>query len=191
MYKKYHGLIFDMDGTIFDTEPLHRKAWLRVFTNIRMTIKETDLIPFNGSAPWKVAQGICTLYGFKVDPHILAKQKKEAVEHLFRTENINTLPAFRILKEWHGKKPLALGTGSEASTANILLSRFKLTNLFDSIVTADQVKNHKPAPDTFLQCAKEMQVSPGMCLVFEDSHFGIQAAKNAEMDVLDVNILQQ
>ncbi|HAC7851214.1 TPA_asm: fructose-1-phosphate/6-phosphogluconate phosphatase [Salmonella enterica] len=189
MYTKYHGLIFDMDGTIFDTEPLHRKAWLTIFSARKMDINEGDLIIFNGSAPWEVAKGICAIYGFKADPNILAEEKKEAVEQLFQTEYISALPSFHILKEWYGKKPLALGTGSERSTVDILLSRFVLTDIFDSIVSADRVKNHKPAPDTFLLCAQEMQVKPDKCLVFEDSRFGIEAAKNSGMDVLDVNAL--
>ncbi|EBF7355928.1 fructose-1-phosphate/6-phosphogluconate phosphatase [Salmonella enterica] len=187
MYTKYHGLIFDMDGTIFDTEPLHRKAWLTVFASRKMNINEEDLIPFNGSAPWEVAKAICTLYGFEADFYILAEEKKQAVEQLFQTENITVLPAFHILQKWHGSKPLALGTGSERSTVDILLSRFEIAGLFSSIVSADRVKNHKPAPDTFLLCAQEMQVKPDMCLVFEDSRFGIEAARNSGMDVLDVN----
>lgn len=87
------------------------------------------------------------------------------------------------------EKSLALGTGSELSTVNTLLTRFNLKHHFDVIVSADRVENHKPAPDTFLLCASRMNITPATCLVFEDSAFGIMAAKNAGMDVVDVNTL--
>ena len=189
MYSHYHGLIFDMDGTLFNTEPLHRQAWLSVFSAENIVISEEDLIPFNGSAPWRVASQIIALKGLTADPYSLADRKKQTIEKLLQTAEITVLPAMSILLEWRDKKPLALGTGSERSTVDILLNRFDLTRSFSTIVSADRVKNHKPAADTFLLCASELHIQPECCLVFEDSRFGIEAAKSAGMDVVDVNTL--
>ncbi len=61
MFSHYQALIFDMDGTLFDTEPLHRQAWLTVFAKYSLSLKEEELIPFNGSAPWQVASNIIQL----------------------------------------------------------------------------------------------------------------------------------
>lgn len=189
MYSHYQALIFDMDGTLFDTEPLHRQAWLTVFANYSLRLNEKELIPFNGSAPWQVASNIIKLKGLRADPYILAGEKKSIVEQLFHSAAISPLPALQIVNQWYGKKRLALGTGSEMSTVDTLLTRFNLKHYFDAIVSADRVENHKPAPDTFLQCASRMNIAPAACLVFEDSAFGLMAAKNAGMDAVDVNTL--
>lgn len=75
MYRHYQALIFDMDGTLFDTEPLHRKAWLSVFAADNIAISEEELIPFNGSAPWQVASQLVALKGLRADPFSLAERK--------------------------------------------------------------------------------------------------------------------
>lgn len=104
MYRHYQALIFDMDGTLFDTEPLHRQAWLTVFARYSLSLKEEELIPFNGSAPWQVASNIIQLKGLRADPHILAADKKAVVEQLFHCAAIPPLPALKIVREWYGKK---------------------------------------------------------------------------------------
>ncbi len=64
-----------------------------------------------------------------------------------------------------------------------------LRHYFSAVVAADRVVNHKPAPDTFLLCAERMGVAPEKCVVFEDADFGLQAAKRAGMDAVDVRLL--
>ena len=64
-----------------------------------------------------------------------------------------------------------------------------LRELFSAVVTADDVENHKPAPDTFLLCAERMGIAPERCVVFEDADFGLQAARRAGMDAVDVRLL--
>ncbi|WP_232054844.1 HAD-IA family hydrolase [Leminorella richardii] len=180
-----------MDGTLFDTEPLHRKAWLETFSDESISVTEEELIQFNGSAPWEVARKILALKEVNADPLYLAERKRVRVDSLLKTEEVRLLPAMEIAQLWCGKLPFALGTGSERSTVEVLLNRFNLSAMFHTVVSADRVKRHKPAPDTFLLCAKEMNVPAARCLVFEDSTFGIAAANAAEMDVIDVNTLSR
>lgn len=187
MFSKYNGLIFDMDGTLFDTEPLHRLAWKKVFAAENIEVAEAEFIKYNGSAPWMVAKQVIESRDLTLDPYYLSDRKRAAVEDLLIRELFSSLPALKILDEWKGQKPLALGTGSERSTVDIILDRFGLTDTFDVIVSADRVINHKPAADTFLLCASELNLAPETCLVFEDSLFGFAAAKSAGMDVIDVN----
>lgn len=84
---------------------------------------------------------------------------------------------------------MAVGTGSEHETAVGLLQHLGLLAHFDAIVGADDVKRHKPEPDTFLSCAELIGVPVARCVVLEDADFGIQAAKAVGMDAVDVRLL--
>lgn len=87
---------------------------------------------------------------------------------------------------YYKKLPMALGTGGTKAIATKTMKIVKLDSYFDILVTADDVKNHKPHPDTFLQAAEQLGISPERCLVFEDGEPGINAAKAANMEVLDI-----
>lgn len=84
---------------------------------------------------------------------------------------------------------MAVGTGSESDIAEALLNHLGLRQCFSAVVAADHVKNHKPAPDTFLLCAELMGVAANKCVVFEDADFGLEAARAAGMDGVDVRLL--
>ena len=165
MYERYAGLIFDMDGTILDTEPTHRKAWREVLGHYGLQYDIQAMIALNGSPTWRIAQAIIEL------------------------NQAEPLPLVEVVKSWHGRRPMAVGTGSESAIAEALLAHLGLRRYFDAVVAADHVKHHKPAPDTFLLCAQRMGVQPTQCVVFEDADFGIQAARAAGMDAVDVRLL--
>ena len=80
MYQRYAGLIFDMDGTILDTEPTHRKAWREVLGRYGMRFDEQAVVALNGSPTWRIAQAIIELNQADLDPHRLAQEKTVAVK---------------------------------------------------------------------------------------------------------------
>ncbi len=188
MYERYAGLIFDMDGTILDTEPTHRKAWREVLGHYGLQYDIQAMIALNGSPTWRIAQAIIELNQADLDPHALAREKTEAVRSML-LDSVEPLPLVDVVKSWHGRRPMAVGTGSESAIAEALLAHLGLRHYFDAVVAADHVKHHKPAPDTFLLCAQRMGVQPTQCVVFEDADFGIQAARAAGMDAMDVRLL--
>lgn len=188
MYAQYDGLIFDMDGTLLDTEPTHRQAWTDVLARYGMRFDLQAMIALNGSPTWRIAQAVIELNQVDLDPHQLAREKTDAVKAIL-LDTVQPLPLIDVVKEWHGRRPMSVGTGSESAIAEALLNHLGLRHYFSAVVAADHVKHHKPAPDTFLLCAELMGVQPAKCVVFEDADFGIQAARDAGMAAVDVRLL--
>ena len=181
MYEGYAGLIFDMDGTILDTEPTHRQAWNEVLGRYGMRFDEQAMVALNGSPTWRIAQAIIELNQADLDPHRLAQEKTQAVKAML-LDSVRPLPLIEVVKAWHGRRPMSVGTGSESAVAEALLAHLGLRHYFSAVVAADHVVNHKPAPDTFLLCAERMGVAPCVKCV-SDSAITTMALAAAGMGV--------
>jgi len=131
------------------------------------------------------ATHIIDRYKVDVDPEYLVKLKQESfweLAHLLEPVKEVT----DIVKNYHGKLPMAVGTGASRRSAEVQLAALCLDKYIPLIVSANDVIKHKPEPDTFLECARLMNTEPEYCQVFEDGDLGIEAGNRAGMIVTDV-----
>jgi beta-phosphoglucomutase-like phosphatase (HAD superfamily) len=181
------GLIFDLDGTLVDSMPLHFEGWKLACERFGAKIEPSFLRYHTGSPGWAIAAAIienCGLTG-QVTPSDIMKVKLEEfykVQHLIKPIE----PVADIVKRYHGKIAMSVGTGGHREAVERSLVVTGLQEFFDVVVTANDVERHKPDPETFLKCAEMMGTDPSETEVFEDGDLGIEAAVRAGMRVTDV-----
>jgi beta-phosphoglucomutase family hydrolase len=181
------GLIFDLDGTLADTMPYHFNAWKIACQKYGAELDTAFLRKHTGSPGWIIAGEIIRVFGMNgnvsidqiVDEKLLQFDK---IQHLIKP----VLPVFEIVKKYHGLLPMAIGTGGHRKTVERTMQVAGLREYFNIIITANDVTNFKPHPETFLKCADLMGVDPQCIEVFEDGDLGIEAALKAGMTATDV-----
>ncbi|GAB1451816.1 fructose-1-phosphate/6-phosphogluconate phosphatase [Draconibacterium sp.] len=179
------ALIFDLDGTVSDSLPVHLETWNRIGDKYGFIFDPNILHEMTGRPTIEFAERVVEQYNLSEKPEKLVKMKQESfwgLAHLLKP--IDEIVA--IVKANYGKMPMTVGTGASRKSAEVQLKELNLEKYFDAIVSADDVTKHKPEPETFLECARLMGVEPRFCQVFEDGDLGISAAKKAGMVVTDV-----
>ncbi len=180
------GLIFDLDGTLSDSIPLHLHTWQIVCKHYDCHFDENIITEITGMPTIRFAERVIAENNLQgVDPNELVSMKQQAFWD--RSDLLKPIPVVvDLVHQYHGKIPIAIGTGASRQSADVQLNALGLDKYFDIIVSANDVSNHKPEPDTFLKCAELMQVAPEKCQVLEDGVLGMQAAKTAGMYLIDV-----
>ena len=179
------GLIFDLDGTLVDSMPVHFEAWQDLAKYAGFEFPEDYFYNLAGMPTIKIIKILCDKYKVDLDPTELVKIKEEA--YYKRLDSVKIIePVFDVAKRYFGVMPMSIGTGGKKEVSLRIIQALELDKYFDIMVSAEDVENHKPAPDTFLKCAELMNVLPEYCNVFEDGELGIQAAKTAGMFVTDI-----
>lgn len=185
VHSEARALIFDLDGTLSDSLPVHVATWNDVGEKYGFTFDPQIVMEMTGRPTLEFAERIVRQYNLDADPHEIVRFKQQSFwdkAHLLRPVE----EVVEIMKRMHGKLPMAVGTGASRRSAEVQLDTLGLKNYFDVVVAADDVDRHKPHPDTFLKCAALMGIEPGYCQVFEDGDLGIEAAKKAGMMVTDI-----
>jgi beta-phosphoglucomutase-like phosphatase (HAD superfamily) len=181
------GLIFDLDGTLADTMPYHFKGWRKACRKFGADIDTAFLRKHTGSPGWIIADEIikkCNLTGSVTADQIIDEKLSEFYKEQHLVKPIE--PVVDIVKKYYGKLPMAVGTGGHREAVERTLEITDLRKYFDIIITANDVDNFKPHPETFLKCAALMDVDPKFIEVFEDGDLGIEAALSAGMVATDV-----
>ncbi|SHF25502.1 haloacid dehalogenase superfamily, subfamily IA, variant 3 with third motif having DD or ED/beta-phosphoglucomutase family hydrolase [Mariniphaga anaerophila] len=184
-YSEAKALIFDLDGTLSNSLPVHLATWQQVGDVYHFHFNPQIMLEMTGRATIDFARRIVEENNLQADPADLVKLKQQAFwDSANLLEPINEV--IDIVKANYRKLPMAVGTGASRKSTEVQLKQLGIGHFFDAIVTANDVTLHKPNPDTFLKCAELMGVSPAECQVFEDGVLGIEAAKTAGMMITDV-----
>lgn len=183
--KPYQALIFDCDGTLTDSMPVHYVAWRRTMSRYGIEFAEERFYAMGGMPSGKIVEVLAREQGIAVDPSKAAHEKEEAfLAWLHLLEPIT--PVLEVVREFRGKLPLAVASGGYRAIISKQLEQIGCGDCFDALVTAEDTARHKPEPDVFLKAAELLRVPPRGCLVYEDSDLGLQAAAAAGMDAIDI-----
>jgi beta-phosphoglucomutase-like phosphatase (HAD superfamily) len=178
-FKRY---IFDLDGTLVDTMPLHYTAWESALrrAGLKGKLDENLFYELGGVPSRKVAALLGKRHGLELDPVAVYKDKE--VAFMGSLEKLALIaPVVEFARRVGRDHPVAIASGGTRDVVESTLTKTGLAPLFPTVVTADDVEHGKPDPDMFLLAAKRMGVAPADCLVFEDGQAGIEAAKAAGM----------
>ncbi len=181
------GLIFDLDGTLADTMPYHFKGWKIACQKFGANIDTAFLRKHTGTPGWIIADEIikkCNLNGSVTIDQIMDEKLIEFYKEQHLVKPI--IPVVEIVKKYYRILPMAVGTGGHREAVERTLLITGLAKYFDIIITANDVENFKPHPETFLRCAELMKIDPEFIEVFEDGDLGIEAALEAGMIATDV-----
>lgn len=191
--KIYAGYIFDLDGTLVDSMPVHYKAWrwaLREHGAPPEVFRWEEFVAHGGMAAPDIVADLNATYGLNMEPETVADDKRNRYAWLLQNETLPVIPETVNLVRWLNGQgiPYAIGTGSMPSGAMETLQSAGVADLFPIMVTPADVPPGfgKPRPDIFLLCAERMGVNPADCVVFEDAEPGIQAAMAGGMDYVRV-----
>jgi beta-phosphoglucomutase family hydrolase len=186
--QEIRGIIFDCDGTLADTMPLHWKAWTTITSKHGLHFPEERFYALGGVPSRDILKMLCEEQGKQLDCLAVAKEKEEAyLPFLPEVQPIQVVVA--IAEANHGRLPMAVASGGMKHIIEQVLEHLHIRQYFDALVTSEDVKRQKPAPDIFLEAARRIGVSPGQCRAYEDTDLGLQAIRAAGMEAVDVREL--
>lgn len=189
--REYAGFIFDCDGTLADSMPLHFEAWRTAFSAHAAPFEFSWelFMPRAGKTLEVTVEELNVEFRSALDPHAVARVQRETYRHLLPSVG-PVRPVVEFLRSIAGRYPVSIASGGDLETVRTTLRSLGIIELFDVIVTAADVAHGKPAPDMFLLAASCMGVEPERCVVFEDSLLGIEAAERAGMGSVLVRRVQ-
>ncbi len=179
------GLIFDCDGTLVDTLPLHYAAWRETFTAWNLPFSLEFLLRHNGKPTDQIVALYNAEFGQLVDVAQFTADKEQRV-HALLGQARPLEPVAALARRYHSRLPMAVVSGSNRDNVERALQAAGLYALFAVILTADDGLPAKPAPDLFLAAARRLGVEAHRCQVFEDADNGLEAARRAGMLATDV-----
>ncbi len=182
------GIIFDCDGTLADTMPLHWRAWQGIKQRYGFDFPQDRFYSLGGVPSRDILRILKKEQGLSLDPIAVAKEKEEAyLELLAHVGPIECV--LDIARRNYGIVPLAVASGGSRRAIGKVLDHLGIRQLFKAIVTNEDVEHQKPAPDIYLEAARRIGVPPQFCRAYEDTDLGLEGIRAAGMEAIDVRTL--
>ncbi len=179
------ALIFDFDGTLVDSNPLHEAAWDEVYQARGVKLDLPSLDAFGGMSTRVIVCEFNTRLGLSFDPDLVTLEKDEAAfRRMHLAQPIERVVA--VAREFHGRIPMGIASGNTEKNVRMVLEANAWNELFPVVVSANSPVQPKPSPEIFLECARLLNVEPRLCHVLEDGDMGIVGAIAAGMSYTDV-----
>ncbi len=179
------AIIFDCDGTLVDSMPVHFVAWHETMIRYGISFPEDRFYSLGGVPSHRIIEILAGEQGIELDAIAVAHEKEQAF-----LDRVHLLVPIEIVVDVvranRGVRPIAVASGGFRPIIEQQLRQFKMHDWFDAIVTAEDTAKHKPEPDVFLEAARRLGVSADRCIVFEDADLGVEAARRAGMPCVDV-----
>ncbi|MGB2633555.1 MAG: HAD family phosphatase [Candidatus Acidiferrum sp.] len=176
----FGAYLFDCDGTIADSMPLHYVAWKKSLGEWNCTFDEKVFYAWGGRTVAEIIWQLNEQQGLSMPVERVASRKEELYRELL--PQLKAVPeVMEHIDAQQGRIPFAVVSGSTRESVTASLASLRLLDRFATMVCAGEYEKSKPDPECFLLAAARLGVAPGDCLVFEDTEMGIQAAKAAGM----------
>jgi HAD superfamily hydrolase (TIGR01509 family) len=176
----FDAYLFDCDGTIADSMPLHYVAWKKALGEWNCEFGEELFYAWGGRPTTEIISTLNQTHGLSMPVESVARRKEDLYYELL--PQLKPVPAvLEHIEAQHGRIPFAVVSGSARGSVIASLEMLNLLDRFDTLVCAGEYKKSKPDPEAFLLAASRLGVAPKACLVFEDTDMGIQAATAAGM----------
>ena len=181
----FKAYLFDCDGTIVDSMPLHYVAWKRVFAEHGCSFPEELFYAWGGMPVRAIIAALNEEHGLNMPIEETARNKELYYNEMI--EELKAIPEVLVhIEDQHGRIPFAVVSGSTRDSVELSLGALGLLDRFDTLVCAGDYAKGKPDPEPFLTAARLLGVNPEECLVFEDAETGVMAARAAGMAVVKV-----
>jgi beta-phosphoglucomutase-like phosphatase (HAD superfamily) len=183
--ESFAAIVFDCDGTLVDTAPVHFLAVNEAMHPFGLQMDAPWYYQRVGLTPQALFSDYEQANNLTLDvPAITARYVPSFLANLHQMQEIKVVAD--VARYYHGRIPMAVGSNGRLDNVTATLKATGLFDLFDTIVSAEQVAHGKPAPDVYLEAARRLNVAPERCIVFEDTDEGLEAAHRAGMRGLDI-----
>jgi len=176
------AVIFDMDGVLVNSEPLHKKAYFKMFKDFKLNVSESLYESFTGKSTYSICEQLCLKFNLNIPADELVNSKRKHFKYIFENDKSFKMidGAYELIKDYYKNNlKLVLASSASMATINKVFEKFDLDKFFVGKISGVDLKESKPNPEIFLNAVKVSGHNKRDCIVIEDSTNGIIAANSA------------